>query len=168
MAVERYGNLHSISEEEYRGAIGEISDSSAPYIATIIRLRYGLRGGKRYTTEEILQHLGETTFTAIFLEEALSGEAVLNNLRRSSVLRRLAGEDPIIGYGYSKHGKLDASTPLRNLFISIPIRDRLLNAGYETVGDIDGKTKDELRRMVPGILVREAEEIVRFLGTFDE
>ena len=168
MAVERYENLHSISEEEYRGAMDEISNASASYIATIIRFRYGLRDGKKYTTEEILQGLGETAFTAIFLEEALSGEAVLNNLRRSSVLRRLAGEDPIIGYGYSKHVKLDASTPLRNLFISIPIRDRLLKAGYETVGDIDGKTKDELRRMVPGILVREAEEIVRFLGTFDE
>lgn len=167
MAVERYGNLHSISEEEYHGAIGEISDASAPYIATIIRLRYGLRGGKRYTTEYILQRLGETTFTTIFLEEALSGEAVLNELRRKSVLRRLAGEDPIVSYGYSECVKLDASVPIRNLFISFPARDRLLKAGYKTVGDINGKTKDEIRRMVPGIRVKEARGIVSFLKAFN-
>lgn len=167
MAVERYENLHSISEEEYRGAMDEISNASASYIATIIRFRYGLRDGKKYTTEEILQGLGETPFTTMYLE-ALSGEAVLNNLRRMSVLRRLAGEDPIISYDYSKHVKLDASTPLRNLFISIPTRDRLLEAGFTTVGDVRGKTKGELRRIVPGILIREAEEIVRFLDAFDE
>jgi hypothetical protein len=168
MAVERYENLHSISEEKYHGAMDEISNASAPYIATIIRFRYGLRDGKKYTTEEILQRLGKTTFTAIYLEEALSGEAVLNDLRRRSVLRRLAGEDPIVSYGYSECIKLDASVPIRNLFISIPTRDRLLEAGFTTVGDVRGKTEGELRRIVPGILIREAREIVRFLDAFDE
>ncbi len=48
MAVERYENLHSISEEGYRGAIGEISDVFVPYMVTIIWLRYGLRDGKKF------------------------------------------------------------------------------------------------------------------------
>ncbi len=102
------------------------------------------------------------------MEEALSSEAVLNDLRRRSVLRRLAGEDPIVGYSYSERVKLDASVSIRNLLISIPTRDRLLEAGFTTVGDVRGKTEDELRRIVPGILIREAREIVRFLDAFDE
>ena len=166
MAVERYGNLHSISEEEYRGAIDEISDASAPYIATIIRLQYGLRDGKRYTTEDILQNLGETRFTEMFLG-TLSDEVVLSNLRSKSVLRRLAGEDPMIDSSHAGCVRLASSVPLRNLLIKTSTRDRLLKAGFTTVGDVRGKTEDELRRMVPGILVREAREIVRFLGNFE-
>ena len=194
MAVERYGNLHSITQEEYDAAIEEISDASSKHIAAIIRLQYGLRDGKRHTpkeisegisrhpgerrftetflstlgniSEEISQNLGETRFTEMFLN-TLSGEAVLSNLRSKSVLRRLAGEDPMIDSSHAGCVRLASSVPLRNLLIKTSTRDRLLKAGFTTVGDVRGKTEDELRRMVPGILIKEAREIVRFLKDFE-
>ena len=192
MAVERYGNLHSITQEEYDAAIEEISDASSKHIAAILRLQYGLRDGKRHTPEEISegisrqrmfteeflntlgniskeisQNLGETRFTKDFLG-ALSDEDVLSNLRNKSVLRRLAGKDPMIDSSYASCVRLASSVPLRNLLIKTSTRDRLSKAGFTTVGDVRGKTVDELRRMVPGIRVKEAREIVRFLNAFDE